>query len=63
MISNTKEFGLKSIFHNCVFPFKVGDSSGIVTIQEHLNGLLTKFSKEIKLSWLMFHDAFNEVSE
>ncbi|XP_065911659.1 uncharacterized protein [Dysidea avara] len=63
LTSKTKEFGLKNIFHNCVFPFEVNDNNGIVTIQEHLDGLLMKFSKDIKLSWLMFHDALTEVSE
>jgi len=59
----TKELGMKNIFHNCVFPFEVDDNSNIVTIQEHLNGLLMKFTKEVKLSWLMFHDILGEVSE
>ena len=63
LTNKAKEFAMKNIFHNCVFPFEVGDNSSIVTIQEHLNGLLMKFSKEVKLSWLMLHDALGEVSE
>jgi len=63
LTSKTKELGLKNIFHNCVFPCELGSNTGIVTVQRHLNDLLMKFSREVKLSWLLFHDALGEVSE